>query len=718
MLLRPVKIRKVVIMSERLLSIGMIVKNEIRCLEKCLKALEPLRQAVPSELVIADTGSNDGTQEIAARYADIYFEFPWQDDFAAARNAVLSRCTGKWYLSVDADEYLDDNIEDLVEFLRMPETPAKYGMITISNYKDSTLSKDSVISFLSPRLARRTPGLCFEGKVHERFNLSPDDPMYDLSTVILWHDGYAFDTRIQARSKMERNMRLLQEELEKSPEDPLRIVQCIESSRNSQEKLKYIQRGLALIRSGAPGWEQQGASLLRSAIDLGVCTGIPEVQEWIDLAFKYYADSALIKIDINAISCEFYNRSLQWKLCLKAADAYWEGIQQLDQGKLRIDEFATATLNCASDISREKIALYQADACYNLNRSELAMQVLDKIPLCTVCDLNIADLVGLLAKLTEKIDVAKYFCADARQILQDEPSTQEEWRRRDALRQALTGLFLPSNQYQLPVKLLQGIEDDSFAPAAAIMASTDTAEIERIAQSIKSWKGIPFLAIQKIMESGIQFPDALFCTMDFEDICGISEFLAGDMDNVGKQFLGFINKLEASDARMATWRMELLIQACACFQWKNTELSEQLLVTLCKATETFLTTVYSMEVLQSEYVHAILPQRYRFAYGCVRAEAQLQADNAATCVHILKDLVNLAPNMRDMILFMTERAKRVTEERRMRAGITPELIAMAKQVRAMLAQYPENSPMVFMLKSSEQYQKMKFLIEDPNLGNM
>ena len=718
MFLRPVKIRKVVTMSERLLSIGMIVKNEIRCLEKCLQALEPLRRAVPSELVIADTGSNDGTQEIAARYADIYFEFPWQDDFAAARNAVLDRCSGKWYLSVDADEYLDDNIEDLVEFLRMPETPAKYGMITISNYKDSTLSKDSVISFLSPRLARRDPGLCFEGKVHERFNLSPDDPMYDLSTVILWHDGYAFDTRIQARSKMERNMRLLQEELEKSPEDPLRIVQCIESSRDLQEKLKYIRRGLALIRSGAPGWEQQGASLLRSAIDLGVCTGIPEVQEWIDLAFTHYPNSALTKIDINAILCEYYHRSFQWKLCLKAADAYWEGIQQLDRGELRIDEFATATLNCASDISREKIALYQAEACYSLDQPGLALQVLDKIPLRTVCDLNIADLVGLLAKLTEKIDVAKYFCADARKILQDEPGDQEDWRRRDALRQALTGLFLSSNQNQLPVKLLQGIEDDIFAPAAAIMAATDAAEIERITQSIKSWKGIPFLVIQKMMESGVQFPAALFCTMDFEDICGISVFLAGYMDNAAEQFLDFINGLEVSDTRMATWRFELLIQACAWYKWKNPKLSEQLLAALCEATETFLSTVYSREILQSEYVHAILPQNYRFAYGCAQAETQLQAGDAAACVHTLKKLLNLAPHMRDMVLFMTERAKRVTEERLVRAGITPELLAMAKQVRAMLAQYPENSPMVFMLKSSEQYQKMKFLIEDPNLDDM
>ena len=46
-------------MNQPLLSIGMIVKNEERCLEKCLKALEPLRQAIPCELVIADTGSTD-----------------------------------------------------------------------------------------------------------------------------------------------------------------------------------------------------------------------------------------------------------------------------------------------------------------------------------------------------------------------------------------------------------------------------------------------------------------------------------------------------------------------------------------------------------------------------------------------------------------------------------------------------------------------------------
>ena len=63
-------------MDKPTLSIGMIVKNEIRSIEKCLQALQPLRDAFPCELVIADTGSDDGTREVAARYADLLFDFP------------------------------------------------------------------------------------------------------------------------------------------------------------------------------------------------------------------------------------------------------------------------------------------------------------------------------------------------------------------------------------------------------------------------------------------------------------------------------------------------------------------------------------------------------------------------------------------------------------------------------------------------------------------
>ena len=98
-------------MSQPLLSIGMIVKNEERSLEKCLKALTPLRQAIPCELVIADTGSTDKTKEIAEKYADILFDFKWVNDFSKARNAVMDKCSGKWFMTVDADEYLCSSVD-------------------------------------------------------------------------------------------------------------------------------------------------------------------------------------------------------------------------------------------------------------------------------------------------------------------------------------------------------------------------------------------------------------------------------------------------------------------------------------------------------------------------------------------------------------------------------------------------------------------------------
>jgi cellulose synthase/poly-beta-1,6-N-acetylglucosamine synthase-like glycosyltransferase len=71
------------------LTVGMIVKNEEKNLEKCLNALKPLLDAVPSELIVTDTGSTDRTVEIAQKYTDHIIHYEWNDDFSAARNTGL-----------------------------------------------------------------------------------------------------------------------------------------------------------------------------------------------------------------------------------------------------------------------------------------------------------------------------------------------------------------------------------------------------------------------------------------------------------------------------------------------------------------------------------------------------------------------------------------------------------------------------------------------------
>ncbi len=85
------------------LSLCMIVKNEEKHLARCLSSVKD----VADEIVIVDTGSTDKTIEIAESFSAKIFHFDWVNDFSAARNFALSKCTGDWILYLDADEELN-----------------------------------------------------------------------------------------------------------------------------------------------------------------------------------------------------------------------------------------------------------------------------------------------------------------------------------------------------------------------------------------------------------------------------------------------------------------------------------------------------------------------------------------------------------------------------------------------------------------------------------
>src|SRR5689334_10023856 len=77
----------VAVLSERKsrISLTMIVRDEERNLGQCLAPVASLFD----EIVIVDTGSRDQTRSIARQYTPHVFDFPWTDDFSAARNEAL-----------------------------------------------------------------------------------------------------------------------------------------------------------------------------------------------------------------------------------------------------------------------------------------------------------------------------------------------------------------------------------------------------------------------------------------------------------------------------------------------------------------------------------------------------------------------------------------------------------------------------------------------------
>ena len=98
------------------LSLCMIVKNEEAVLERILKPVSQVMDAI----LIADTGSSDRTKEIAEQYTSQVFDFPWCDDFSAPRNFLLEKVRTDYWMWLDADDMITQ--ENLYRLKQLKET--------------------------------------------------------------------------------------------------------------------------------------------------------------------------------------------------------------------------------------------------------------------------------------------------------------------------------------------------------------------------------------------------------------------------------------------------------------------------------------------------------------------------------------------------------------------------------------------------------------------
>ncbi|MBR3840429.1 MAG: glycosyltransferase family 2 protein [Erysipelotrichales bacterium] len=190
-----------------LLSIGMIVKNEEKHLERCLKALQQFNGKLDYEIVIVDTGSTDRTVEIAKKYTDKVYFFEWINDFAAARNYGLEKCVGKWFMFLDADEEIV-SCDSIVDFLLNPESSkCSAAAIKMKSFSGSTKNKYGMAT-----LARifKNEDIKFNGKIHE--TISVDEKVKVLDCLVL-HYGYVGDMTI----KYQRNDSIIDEMIEEDP---------------------------------------------------------------------------------------------------------------------------------------------------------------------------------------------------------------------------------------------------------------------------------------------------------------------------------------------------------------------------------------------------------------------------------------------------------------------------------------------------------------------
>src|ERR1700733_4049105 len=96
------------------ISVTILVKNGQKHIEKVLTALQSF-----DEVALLDTGSDDQTLAIAARFANVTIHKSPFLGFGRSHNLLSSLAKHDWILSLDADEVLTKELGDEIASLKL-----------------------------------------------------------------------------------------------------------------------------------------------------------------------------------------------------------------------------------------------------------------------------------------------------------------------------------------------------------------------------------------------------------------------------------------------------------------------------------------------------------------------------------------------------------------------------------------------------------------------
>lgn len=254
------------------ISLCMIVKNEENVIARCLDCV----QGLVDEIIIIDTGSTDNTTTIVKKYTTKIYEFPWIDDFAAARNFAFSLATKDYILWLDADDVileadraaffdLKNNFDPTVDSITMHYHLAKdqNGQITASLRRN--------------RLVKRANHFKWIGAVHEYLEVGG---FIINSDIAITHCAISHDS--------DRNLRIYRERLANgesfSPRDLYYYANELHDHAHHEEAIHFYEKFLTTKQ----GWIEDNIAACGKIADCYLALHNPEKHlEYLYKSFTY-----------------------------------------------------------------------------------------------------------------------------------------------------------------------------------------------------------------------------------------------------------------------------------------------------------------------------------------------------------------------------------------------------------------------------------------------
>ena len=699
-------------MSQPLLSIGMIVKNEERSLEKCLKALDPLRQAIPCELVIADTGSTDKTKEIASKYANILFDFTWVNDFSIARNAVISKCSGKWFLSLDADEYLMSDVTEIINLVTEKYKNANHAFITIRDYASTTL-QGFYSDFSALRVTRLTNKTRFVNPIHERLDIKDLDTAVSLTNTIFAHDGYADADSEFVKKKMLRNLELLEKEYESKPNDTTVILQLLESCHiDNQLKLKYSRMAMEHINKldkSCAEFTYLAPAIARKAIQYAVKENYIEAESWFCFAETHFKTSFFYSIDIVYLKIQWYIDRFDYKKAITTSEDYFKNLKAFETSRNKTKETMFSSIKFAHPINQSSALISIANAYIKLENEDNAYNTLEKIELLSVTPQILHQWLSTV-KLLNSAKAQKLIQNSLSTIFNAKNSTvPEEIELYNYLTEYIKNDFAHNTNSSDTCEIYSSL-DNCIGICAKIVTSDSEETIQQISNSVSDWNELLPLALGKIINSKIDLPTEFYST-PLEKQHELLKDIYINTDTLLEIIDYYTNNNTIETFEKLSFAFNLLTAVIISKIELDFSSMKILSSRFYEVSKILLTNLYREELLNDFSAVCILPAIHRFSLYYIMA---VDCDDPKEKISLLRKALKEEPKMKNLINHILEEFKNEEELKRQEKIKTasPELLQMAEQLKTMLKAFPENSAELLAIKQSPVYKQVAFLIEE------
>lgn len=635
--------------EEIILSIGMIVKNEERHLDKCLSALQKLRDNVSSELIIVDTGSTDKTKEIALKYTDKVYDFEWINDFAAARNYGLEKARGKWFMFLDADEYIDEDCSQMINFFNLPELYEKYRSASyiVRNYNNN-VTKDAN-DFLATRLVKLEPDVKFNGAIHEYL---PNNLPHGCFDTVFHHYGYLDNDPEYLKKKKERNYPLILKEYEQNPNDGRVIGQLIDAIDDKKEKIKYINKALDLI--DLPQNRFYANNILITAIRfyaLNHCE--KKALELCDEFVKRDGNEDTVALlTVYLAKAGIYINQYDYDLAIEAFEKYFELYDDYKSGKLKLFDLRLIVVDGCTEYEHQQHILTYINCLCKLKKFDEAHEWIKKID---IDKMETAELRSYIANYRALFRESKnYF--QAAELYKKILSFNDSYK---------TGLILYMfEQYYMEheferndfVEALinSGVEGPYIELMRLVRDSENgkdiSKELSEFINSVDSWKDGYSEAIYLAMKHNVELNN-IISGMSHDILKSHFPIMAEAHSDYAKIATSYCENVDlTSNIKCMLWMVSALETAVLTSQKLYTEERKELYDLFICTLSDYILNIYNPELLNPEDAD-VLPELHRFGYYMTLAFASKNNCDDIAYIRALKEALRLCEPMKDLVSF-------------------------------------------------------------------